>query len=160
MNDGICAVAADTKLETPEGPLTMRTIAKTPCSVMTRTEDGKTRFHMIVSPEQLEAPQPVLRVQLDNGLALRVGADQVLFREGMREVRAADLEAGDQLVSVFAFPTGYAYRADDGTEQTSRGTVTVQSVAPAGEADVFRFRVNVTGRFAFSAGVLGKADPA
>ena len=155
-----CAVAADTKLETPEGPLTMRTIAKTPCSVMTRTEDGKTRFHMIVSPEQLEAPRPVVRVQLDNGHALRVGADQVLFGDGMREVRAGELKAGDQLVGVFAFPTGYVYRADDGTEQTSRATVTVQSVAPAGEADVFRFGVNVTGRFAFSAGVLGKAEPA
>jgi hypothetical protein len=160
MNDGICAVAADTKLETPEGPLTMRTIAKTPCSVLTRTDDGKTRFHMIVRPVQLEAPRPVVRVQLDNGLALRVGADQMLFQDGMREVRAGDLKAGDQLVSVFAFPEGYSYRADDGAERTSRGTVTVESVSAAGEAEVFCFQVNVTGRFAFSAGVLGKAEPA
>ena len=160
MSDGICAVAADTKLETPEGPLTMRTIAKTPCSVLTRTVDGRTRFHMVVRPEQLEAPRPVVRVQLDNGLALRVGADQILFQDGMREVRAGDLKAGDRLLGVFAFPEGYSYRADDGAEQTSSGTLTVASVAPAGEADVFRFQVNVTGRFAFSAGVLGKADPA
>src|SRR5262249_36258117 len=147
----------DTKLETPEGPLTMRTIAKTPCSVLTRTDDGLTRFHMIVSPEQIEAAQPVVRVALAGGRALRVGPDQIFFGEGMREIRAGDLKVGDELMSVFAFPAGYTYRTDDGREEVSRGTVKVESVSPAGEADVFRFRVNVTGRFAFSAGVLGKA---
>ena len=157
MSDGACQVAADTKLETPEGPLTMRTVAKTPCSVLTRTDEGQVRFHMTHRAAPSGAPAPVLRVRLASGLSLRVGSEQILYRDGMREVRAADLRPGDELVSIFSFPAGYAYRTDDGREEVSRGTVAVSEVAPDGEAEVFAFCVNQTGRFAFSAGVLGKA---
>jgi hypothetical protein len=158
MSARACVVAADTKLETPEGPLTMRTVAKTPCSVLTRTDHGQVRFHMTKGAEQIGAAEPVIRVRLANGLSLRVGSEQVFYADGMREVRAADLKPGDELVGIFAFPAGYAYRTDDGREEVSKGTVAVSGVAPDGEADVFTFRVNQTGRFAFSAGVLGKAD--
>jgi len=153
-----CAVAADTKLETPEGPLTMRTVAKTPCSVMTRTDDAKTRFHMTYEARVVGEAQPTLRITLENGLSVRVGEEQILFKEGMEEVRAGHIKPGDQLVSAFAFPDGYVYRTDDGEERTSRGTVEVRSVEPAGTADVYAFGVNRTGRFVFSAGLLGKAD--
>jgi hypothetical protein len=153
-----CAVAADTKLETPEGPLTMRTVAKTPCSVMTRTDEGKTRFHMTKDARVVGEAQPTLRITLENGLSFRVGENQILFREGMEEVRASDVQPRDQLMSAFAFPPGYVYRTDDGEERTSQGTVGVQSVEPAGAADVYGFRVNCTGRFVFSAGVLGRAE--
>jgi hypothetical protein len=158
MSGSPCAVAAETKLETPEGPLTMRTVAKTPCSVFTRTDEGQVRFHMTKAARLLGEAQPVLRVTLENGLSLRVGPDQILVAGDGAEVRAADLHPGTELASIFAFPAGYTYRADDGRELTSRGTLTVQSVEPGGEADLFSFRVNRSGRFAFSAGVLGKAE--
>lgn len=153
-----CAVAVNTKLETPEGPLTMRTVAKTPCSVMTRTDDGRIRFHMTREARVLAESLPTLRITLENDLSLRVGEDQVLFKEGMEEVRAAEIRPGDQLVSAFAFPPGYVYRTDGGEERTSKGTVEVRSVEPAEASDVYSFRVNRTGRFVFSAGVLGKAE--
>jgi hypothetical protein len=40
----LCAIAADTKLETPEGPLTVKTVAASPTSVMTRPDDGQVRL--------------------------------------------------------------------------------------------------------------------
>ena len=153
-----CAVAVDTKLETPEGPLTMRTVAKTPCSVMTRSDEGTTRFHMTKEARLIAEAQPTVRITLGNGLSFRVAGNQVLYGEGMQEVAAADIRPGDELISAFAFPAGYEYRTDDGERRISRGTVGVQSVEPGGPADVYSFRVNRTGRFVFSAGVLGKAE--
>jgi hypothetical protein len=153
-----CAVAADAKLETPEGPLTMRTIAKTPCSVLTRTESGEVRFHMTREARPLGDPTAVLRVTLVGGLSFRVGPEQLLLKPDRSEVRANELRAGDELASVFTFPAGYVYRADDGKEETSTGGVRIAEIRPDGEAEVFSFRVNGTGTFAFSSGVLARAE--
>src|SRR5215470_3431447 len=109
-----CAVAADTKLETPEGPLTIKTVGGSPTAVLTRTDDGAVRFAMTSAVRKVADLQPVLRITLDNGRALRVGAAQVLLTHELREVRAGDLRAGDELLNAFAFPPGYEYRTDDG----------------------------------------------
>ncbi len=153
-----CAVAADAKLETPEGPLTMRTVAKTPCSVLTRTENGEVRFHMTHDARPLGEPQAVLRITLAGGLSFRVGSEQMLLRPDRSEARASELRPGDELASVFTFPVGYAYRTDDGKEATSTGGVRIAEIRPDGEAELFSFRVNGTGTFAFSSGVLAKAE--
>jgi len=153
-----CAIAADTKLETPEGPITVKTVLKSPTSVMTRTDDRVLRFAMTSGARLLGDSLPVLKISLDNGRSLRVGSEQVLFGLGMREVAAADLRPGDRLECVFSFPPGYAYRTDDGEERVSDGGVAVVAVEPAGEAEVHGLSVARTGRFVFSAGVLGKAD--
>jgi len=155
---GACAIAADTKLETPEGPLTAKTVLKSPTAVMTRTDDGAVRFAMTSGAAVLGENLPVLRIALDNGLSLRVGADQVLFAAGMREVTAGALKPGDRLESVFSFPKGYTYKTDAGEERVSDGAVAVTAVEPAGEAEVHSMSVAMTGRFAFSAGVLGKSS--
>jgi hypothetical protein len=153
-----CAVAADTKLETPEGPLAMRTVARTPCSVLTRTAGGAVRFHMTREARALDGTAAVVKITLEGGLAFRVGPEQVLLRPDGAEVRAADLRPGDDLASVFAFPPGYVYRTDGGVEAVSTGGVRVADVRPDGEAERFSFRVHQTGTFAFSSGVLGKAE--
>jgi hypothetical protein len=152
-----CAIAADTKLETPEGPLTVKTVLKSPTAVMTRTDEGAVRFAMSSGATVVGESLPVLRIVLDNGRSLRVGADQVLFAAGMREVAAGELRSGDRLESVFSFPKGYAYKTDAGEERVSDGAVGVTAVEPGGEAEVHRLTVARTGRFVFSAGVLGKA---
>ncbi len=157
MTGPVCAVPSDTKLETPEGPLTMATVARTPTSVMTRTDDGALRFTMTGQAQKAEG-RPAIRITLDDGRALRVGGEQILFRKGMREVRAREVMVGDELESAFVFPEGYAYQTDDGREARSSGAVAVSAVEPAGEADLYSFRVHLTGRFVFSAGVLGKAE--
>jgi hypothetical protein len=150
-----CAVAADTKLETPEGPLTVRTVGTAPTPVMTRGEDGAVRFAMSSAVRVLGTAQPVLRIALANGRALRVGAAQVLLGAAGAAVRADDLAPGDALLDAFAFPVGYAYRTDAGEARVSDGCVAVAAVGPGGEADLYELRVAATGRFVFSAGVIG-----
>jgi hypothetical protein len=146
-----CAVAADTKVETPEGPLPIRSLANTPTAVMTRTDDGQIRFAMVGGMEKA-GPEPVIRITLDNGLTFRVGHEQTLLCRGMQEKRAADVAAGDELEAAFA------YRTDDGRDAASTAALAVRQVEPGGEAEVYRFRVNRTGRFVLSCGVLAKAD--
>jgi hypothetical protein len=152
-------IAADTKLETPEGPLTIKTVGNSPTSVMTRTDDGAIRFTMSTEVRKVGEAQPVLRIALENGRALRVAPDQILLREGGQETRAADLRAGDELLNAFAFPVGYEYRTDAGEARVSNGAVKVASVEPGGEADLYTLKVPRTGRFVFSSGLIGKADP-
>jgi hypothetical protein len=159
MTNFTAAVAADTKLETPEGPLTIKTVGVSPTSVMTRNDDGSIRFAMSTGVRKVAEAQLVLRIALENGRALRVGPEQILLKEGMQEARAADLRAGDELLNAFAFPRGYDYRTDDGQMRTSTGTVKVISVGPGGEADLYSLKVVRTGRFVFSSGVIGKAEP-
>ncbi len=149
-------IAFNTKLETPEGPFTVKTVLKSPTAVMTRTDSGEVRFAM-AKPGEVTENQAVLAIVLENGRSLRVGAAQVLLKKGMVEVAAKDLKAGDRLETVFSFPAGYVYKTDAGDEVESDGCVAVRSVGPGGEADVHSLSVDLTGRFAFSSGVLGVA---
>ncbi len=152
-----CAVAADTKLETPEGPLTVKTVGNSPTPVMTRGEDGIVRFAMTSDVHVTATAQPVLRIALANGRALRVGAEQVLLGPDGAPRRAGDLQAGDALLNAFAFPVGYEYRTDDGQTVVSDGCVAISAIGPGGEADLYALTVARTGRFVFSAGVIGLA---
>jgi hypothetical protein len=154
----VCCVASDTKLETPEGGLTMSALARTPAALLTRTDARAIRFAMIKNVAKIGEAQPVVRVRLSNGGTLRVGSTQVLYRRGMVEASAGDLQVGDELDALFSFPDGYSYTSDNGQPLTSRASVVVTAVEPGGEADVFAFAVNRVGRFLFSAGVLGKAN--
>ena len=71
-----CAVAADTKLETPEGPLTIKTVGASPTSVMTRTDDGRVRFAMSSDVRKFADAQPVLRITLENGRVQQTNFDK------------------------------------------------------------------------------------
>ncbi|MEO8605822.1 MAG: hypothetical protein ABI629_24850 [bacterium] len=154
-----CAVAADTKLETPEGPLTVKGVGGSPTAVMTRTDDGVIRFSMSSGVEKIGDAQPVLRLTLDNGRTLRLGAAQVLLGRDDAELRAGDLVVGDALQNAFAFKVGYEYRTDAGEMRISDGCVVVSRVEPAGDADLYRLTVKRTGRFVFSCGLIGRAAP-
>ena len=115
---------------------------------------------MIKEARKIADAQPVVRITLAGGSSFRVGASQIVYARGMIETAAGNLRPGDELEAIFAFPDGYVYRTDGGEELTSRASIVVSAVAPAGEASVFAFRVNRIGRFAFAAGVLGKAEGA
>jgi hypothetical protein len=150
-----CAVAADTKLETPEGPLTVKTVGNAPTPVMTRGDDGAVRFAMTSDVQLVAVAQPVLRIALANGRALRVGAAQLLLGPGGAPRPAGELQVGDPLLNAFAFPVGYEYRTDDGQTRVSDGCVAVAAIGAGGDADVYALRVAHNGRFVFSAGVIG-----
>jgi hypothetical protein len=136
----------------------MATIAKTPAALLSRTDAREVRFAMIKDVRKQDGPQPVLRITLSNGSAFRVGLDQVVLKRGMEDAAARDLRIGDELEAVFAFPDGYTYQTDDGQTATSRAALAVTAIDPAGEAELYSFGVNRTGRFVFAAGVFGKAE--
>ncbi len=152
-----CAVAADTKLETPEGPLTVKTVGASPTPVMVRGADGRVRFAMSRDVRVVGSSLPVLRIALDNGRALRLGAEQVLLGPDGTERRAGDLQVGDALLTAFAFPVGYSYRTDSGEMRMSDGCVTVASIADGGAADVYSLAVSTGTPIVFSCGLLGRA---
>ena len=154
------AVAADTKVETPEGAMAIRAVAGNAIAVLTRAADGVHLFRLMKNVEKVAEQQPVLTFTLENGASFRLGADQVLFKSGMIDVRAAEVVAGDELESAFQFPVGYVYTDDAGIQRTSTGAARVAAVAAGGTADIYRLGVNQTGTFFLSAGVLCKADGA
>ena len=87
-----CAVAADTKVETPEGGLTIKSLAGKAVAVFTRDGDGRVRFRMMLDIRKSAEQQPVLKITLENEMSFRVGPEQVLFKQGMVEARAAALK--------------------------------------------------------------------
>jgi hypothetical protein len=158
MSDTACALAAETRVETPEGPLAIRTVAGKAIPVFTREAD-RVRFRMMLDVRKLAEQQPVLEITLETGAAFRVAPQQILFKKGMVECRADALRVGDLLVPVFHYPEHYAFTDDgDGTVKASSAGLSVVAIEPAGTADIYTFGVNRTGCFFLSAGVLGKAD--
>lgn len=158
MDDTPCALAGDTKVETPEGPAAIRTLAGKPVSVFTREPSGRVRFRRLLDVRRIAAEQPVLRITLETGASFRVAPCQVLYRKGLAECRADALRPGDALEPAFHYPEGYVYRDDhDGQTRVSARALRVTAVEADGVADLFSFGVNQTGCFFVTAGVLCKA---
>lgn len=153
-----CAIAGDTKLETPEGALTAKGLAGKSVPVFTR-ENGNIRFRMLQDVRRVAEGQPVLKVSLENGKSFRVGDSQVFVRKDGSEVPATALKAGDELCALCHYQEGYTYRDDrTGADVVSTGAWKVTVVEPAGTADVYAFSVAETGTFFLSAGVLCRAN--
>ena len=153
-----CAVAVDTKLETPEGPLRLRSLVRKAAPVFSFDSDAKIRFRMFKDAELIGESQPVLRVTLDTGKHFRVGAEQLLLTAEMEEVAASQLKSGSLLKPAFTYPRDYSYHDDvTGEPAVSQAALAVDTVESDGEADVYAFSVNVSGNFLLSAGVFAKA---
>ncbi len=157
-----CALAADAKLETPEGPLTVKTVGAAPTPVMVLGEDGERGLaeHAFAMSEEVHVvatAQPVLRLVLDTGRAVRLGAEQVLLDGSGVACRVGDLVDGVRLRSAFAFPVGYQYLTDAGASCVSDGCVGVASVGDGGVADIYSLRLGRGSRFVLSCGLVGIA---
>lgn len=158
MSRPVCALAADTKVETPEGAMAIRAVAGKAIAVFTRELSGRVRFRMMLNVRKVGDEQPVLRVTLENRHAFRVGPEQVLFKKGMVECRADALQIGDELEPAFHFPAGYQFRDDAGTSTTSSASLHITAVEPGGVAEIYSLSVNQTGCFYLTAGALCKAE--
>lgn len=155
----VCALAADTKVETPEGAMTAKTVAGKSIAVFTRDASGRVRFRQMINARQVGEAQPMLKIVLETGASFRVGPEQILYKKGMVEVRAADLQVGDDLEAAHHYPEGYEY--DDqkrGERRASTQAWRVDKIEPAGQADAYSLAVNRTGNFFLASGVLCKAD--
>jgi hypothetical protein len=159
MSQLTCGLAAETKIETPEGGLTARGVAGKNVSVFTREPEGRVRFRRILNARCVAENQPVLRVTLESGVSFRVAPDQVFYKKGMTETRADKLQSGDELLPAFCYLEGYEYVDDRNAATTvSNAAIRVTKVEPAGNSDLYAFGVNRTGNFFLSAGVLCKAE--
>lgn len=159
MSAGVCGLAADTKVETPEGAMAIRTVAGKAIAVFTREPSGRVRFRMMQNVRKIAEQQPVLKVVLETGQSFRIAPDQVLFKKGLSECRADSLQVGDALEPAFTYPDGYQFRDDQGgNARASTASLRVTGIEPAGTADVYSLGVHQTACFFLSAGVLCKAE--
>ena len=158
MSDRVCALAADTKVETPEGAMAIRAVAGKAIAVFTR-EAGRVRFRMMLDVRKLAEQQPVLKITLETGESFRVAAEQVFYKKGMVECRADALRIGDHLEATFHYPEQYQF-IDDTTGETrsSPAALRVTEVGSGGTADLYTLGVKQTGCFFLTAGVLCKAE--
>lgn len=157
----VCALAADTRVETPEGALTIRSVAGKAIAVLTREPQGRARFRLMQNVRKTGEQQSVLKITLETGHSFRVAPEQVMYRKGMEECRADALRAGDRLEPAFHYPHAYRYHDDvSGGECESDASLRIASIEADGRADIYSFAVNQTGCFFLSAGVLCKAEPA
>jgi hypothetical protein len=158
MGDNVCALAADTKVETPEGAMAIRSVAGKAISVFT-SENGRVRFRMMLDVRKLAEQQPVLKITLENGEAFRTAPQQVLFKKGMVECRADALQTGDALEPAFHYPEQYEFTDDQRAEKhASTAALRVIKVEDGGIADLYTLAVNRTGNFFLTAGALCKAE--
>jgi len=158
MGEPVCALAADTKVETPEGGLTIRSVAGKVLAVFTREPQGRVRFRMMQNIRKTAEQQPILKITLENGQSFRVAPQQVMFKKDMVECRAVALQPGDALEPAFHYPVDYRFHDSKGAALRSAASWRVHSVGPDGTADLYTFGVNRTGSFFVSAGVLCKAE--
>ncbi len=159
MSDGVCALAADTKVETPEGSMAIRTVAGKAIAVFTRTLQGRVRFRLMQNVRKTAEQQPVLKITLETGQSFRVAPQQVLYKKGMEECPAAALQVGDLLEAAFHFPQGYQFQDDpSGAAVQSNACWRVTGIEPAGTADLYALSVNQSEWFVLAAGVFCKAE--
>ena len=153
-------LAAETKVETPEGAMAIRTVVGKAIAVFSREPMGRVRFRMMHNVRKVGEQQPVLTVALETGQSFRVAPTQVLFKKGLVECQAEALQVGDVLEPAFTYPDGYQFTDDrGGNERVSDAGLRVSSVASGGTADIYSLGVHPTGNFFLSAGVLCKAEP-
>lgn len=129
-------LAPDALVESIDGPVEVGSLVGKFTPVLTRMPDGSLGFRMMREIREVEAAAPRLEIGNADGQVVRVGLDHVFVRDDGREVRAADLVAGDRLRTGWTYPAGY--QPPDAPEYAvgSRGrpwvaAVTVESIRQA-----------------------------
>jgi hypothetical protein len=149
-------LAADARIEAIDGPAVVGSLEGKSMPILTRLPNGKLGFRMMGKFAKSAAPGPVVRITLENGQTIRTGAEQVFFRKGMEEVRAAELAPGDALEPAWDYRM--AYRPPDLPDsRPADGTLRVVTVVPDGDAETFSAPIRETGKFFATCGALLKA---
>lgn len=100
-------LAADSLVETIDGPVEIVKLVGKVMPVLTRFAGGQLGFRMMTQIRELEPDADLLRLTNADGQTLRVGKDHVFVRAGGDEVRASELSEGDELDSGWSYPPGY-----------------------------------------------------
>ena len=152
----MASLAGDAQVEAIDGPNVVGALEGKSMPILTRLPNGKIGFRMMGKFLKGAAPAPILKVTLENGESVRVGHDQIFFKEGMVETPAAELKAGDPLIPVWHYKAGYT-PPDLPDLRPSDATLRVKEVAADGEAELFHAPIRETGIFFLTVGPLCKA---
>ena len=149
-------LAADALIEAIDGPTAVGSLEGKSMPILTRLPNGKLGFRIMGKFAKSTAPAGILRVTLESGQSIRVGGEQVFYRKGLEEVRAAELAAGDALEPSWDYRDAYS-PPDLPDRRPADGTIRVASVVPDGEAEIFSAPIRQTGKFFATCGALLKA---
>jgi hypothetical protein len=149
-------LTADALIEAIDGPTVVGSLEGKSMPILTRLPNGKLGFRIMGKFAKSASPAGILCVTLENGQSIRVGGEQVFFRNGLEDVRAAELAPGDGLEPSWDYRD--AYRPPDlSARRSADGTIRVVGVVADGEAETFTAPIRETGKFFATCGVLLKA---
>jgi hypothetical protein len=143
--------AGGAMVETAEGPVTMAETPGKGFAVLTRLPSGRLGFRQLVKVAAT-GPVELVRLVLDNGHAVVLGADHPCYRVGMEEVPAGRLVPGDRLETAFRYAEGYV--PPDVEPARGASVRAVRRVEPAGAGKVFAGTVRDTHVLYLTAGIL------
>ncbi len=142
-------LAADSYIETAEGPIRLADAPGKGFAVLTRLPDGQLGFRQYLKLEAHE-DVPLVRVSFDSGHAVLAGRGHIFYRHGMEGVAAEALQPGDRLETAYHYPPGYS---PPGHEIQHPG-ITVRAVEAAGQGRILTGTVRDTHALFLTAGVL------
>lgn len=156
-------LAADSLVETIDGPVEIVKLVGKVMPVLTRFEDGQLGFRMMTQIRELEADADLLRFTNADGQFLRVGLDHVFVRANGTEARASEIAPGDELDSGWTYPAGYtvpdAEEYDAGVRgQEWKTPVVVRSVEPDGTGALYGASVKETKAYFLTFGAQSRAQ--
>ena len=137
-------------VESAEGPIPMSETPGKGFAMLTRLPSGQLGFRQLIKVTTV-GPVPLVRIVFDTGHAAVTARGQVFFRVGMDPVPAERLAPGDRLETAFTYPDGYV--PPDASRLVS-DAISVRTVEPAGEGQVWTGTVRETHMLFLTAGVL------
>lgn len=159
----LARLAAESLIETIDGPAPIVKLVGKSTPVATRLPDGRVGFRMMSQVREVEAEAEILRVRSEDGGEALVGAGHVFLRAGGGEVRAGELRPGDRLEALWSYPEGYRIPDEEGFAPRLRGQVwtpgvVVAACERAGRGPLYGASVRETKCFLLSFGALSRAQ--
>ena len=156
-------LAADSLVETIDGPVEIVKLVGKVMPVLTRFADGRLGFRMMTQIRELEPDAELLRLTNADGQRIRVGVDHVFVRADGEEIRAGDLTEGDELDSGWTYPEGYELPDAEEYAEDIRGRpwktpVVVRSIEPGERGPLYGFSVKETKSYFLTFGARSRAQ--
>ncbi|MDG2308149.1 MAG: hypothetical protein P8R42_26530 [Candidatus Binatia bacterium] len=156
-------LAADSLVETIDGPVEIVKLVGKVMPVLTRFGDGNLGFRMMTQIRELHADADLIRLTNADGQVLRVGLDHVFVRANGDEARAAELAEGDELASGWSYPAGYEVPdaeeyAGDVRGKTWSNSVVVRSVDKGERGPLYGATVKETKSYYLTFGAQSRAQ--
>ncbi len=156
-------LAADSLVETIDGPVEIVKLVGKVMPVLTRFDSGELGFRMMTQIRELEPEAPLLRLTNADGQTLRVGLDHVFVRADGTEVRAGEITEGAELDSGWSYPDGYvvpdAEEYGEGVRGKSwRPPVIVRGVEGGETGPLYGFSVKETKSYFLTFGARSRAQ--